>query len=149
MKFKSKKDNTSRAIITGFSIVFLILIAESFLFVDFSVTYIIIFDTIVLIIWFVILWVYFDTSYKISNKKLFIRSGPFYKKIKINSINKIIVGKTSSSGSQLATARKGLEIYYSKNKKAYISPKSNETFVEHIKEINSSIEIDKYERHIL
>lgn len=149
MKFKSKKDQSSKAIIIGFCILFAILIGESFLFVDFSVNYIIVFDSIILLIWLFILWIYFDTSYKIKNKKLYIRSGPFFKTIKINSIVKIIVGKTSSSGSILATARKGLVIYYNKNDKTYISPRSNEAFTDYLKSENPSIEIEKYESHIL
>lgn len=58
------------------------------------------------------------------------------------------MGKTSSSGSQLATARRGLVIFY-KDKKTYISPKSNQEFVEQIQKLKPSIEIEKYERHIL
>ncbi|MFD0931033.1 PH domain-containing protein [Psychroflexus salinarum] len=148
-KFKSAKDTSSKAIILGFSLLFMILIGESFLFVDFSVTYIIVFDSVMLFIWLLILWIYFDTSYKIKNRKLIIRSGPFYSKIKINCIKKIIVGKTSSSGSQLATARKGLVIYNNKDKETYISPKDNAEFVDYIIDIKPSIEIEKYERHIL
>ena len=149
MKFRAKKDQSAKATIISFCILFAILIGESFLFVNFSIDYIIVFDSIILLIWLLVLWVYFGTSYKVENNKIYIRSGPFFKKIRIRSIKKIIVGKTSSSGSILGTARRGLVIYYSKEKKTYISPKSNSKFLEVIEKINSSIDIQKYERHIL
>lgn len=149
MKFKSKKDTSSRYILAGFSLLFTILISESFLFVDFSVPYLIVFDSIIVLIWLTILWIYFGTNYKIKNKKLYIRSGPFRNKIKIECIKKILVGKTSPSGSQLGTSRQGLILFDNKGKKTYISPKSNDKFVDYIKEIKPSIEVEIYERHIL
>jgi len=149
VKFKSKKDISSRFIIVGFSLLFIILISESFLFVDFSVPYLIVFDSIIVLIWLLIFWIYFGTYYKIKNRKLFIKSGPFRNKIKIECIKKILVGKTSASGSQLGTSRQGLIIYDIKRKEIYISPKNNDEFVDYIKEMKPSIEVEIYERHIL
>lgn len=148
-KFRSKRDKSSRWILTGFSLLFILLIGGSFLFVDFSVNYIIGFDSVIIVIWLLILWIFLDTSYSIKGRYLTVRSGPFIKKLKISSITKIIVGKTSSSGSIYATGRRDLVIYYKKNREIYISPKTNEVFLDDIQKIKPNLNVEIYERYVL
>jgi len=117
--------------------------------VDFSVNYIIGFDSVIIVIWLLILWIFLDTSYSIKGRYLIVRSGPFIKKLKISSIIKIIVGKTPSSGFFYASGRRGLIIYYEKAHKIYISPESSETFLDDIRKIKPNLNVEIYERYVL
>lgn len=88
-----------------------------------------------------ILWIYFDTSYKIMEKKVYYKSGPFRGNIEINKINGIIKGKTKWSGFKAATSQNGLIIKYNKYREIYISPKTNDTFVTALLKLNNDITI--------
>ena len=149
-KFKSKSHKSSKWILAGFSLLFILLIGGSFLFIDFSVNYIIGFNSVVVILWLLMTWVFIDTRYSIKKGRyLIVRSGPFIKKLKISSITKILVGKTPSSGFFYATGRRGLIIYYEKAHKIYISPESNETFLDNIRTIKPNLNVELYERYVL
>lgn len=87
-------------------------------------------------------WLYFGTHYKLSQEDgLLYRSGPFYGKIKIDRITEIIKGKTLWVGLKPATSRKGLIIKYDKYNEIYISPKTNDNFIEKLLELKSDIKI--------
>ena len=87
-------------------------------------------------------WLYFGTNYELSKKDgLIYRSGPFNGKINTDRIKEIVKGKTLWVGSRPATARKGLIIKYDKYNELYISPKTNESFITKILELNSGIKI--------
>lgn len=89
-------------------------------------------------------WLYFGTNYELSKTDGFIyRSGPFNGKINTDRITEIIKGKTLWVGFRPATARKGLIIKYDKYNELYISPKTNETFIAKILELNSGIKISE------
>ena len=97
---------------------------------------------LVLVVVGFLLWIFFWTNYELSNQNEFIyRSGPFKGKIKINRITEIIKGKTLWVGFRPATARKGLIVKYDRYNEIYISPKSNETFINEIVKRNSKIKI--------
>lgn len=149
MRFRSRKDTTFKLITAGYSLLFAILFGESFLYVSFSEDYFIVFDIIILILWILVLWSFFDTSYKFRKNKLIYRSGPRFGTIELDSIDKLLVGKTAWSGKRYATARKGLVIYYENDNQIYISPKTNDSFVEYITKLNPSIEVEIYEDHFL
>lgn len=86
-------------------------------------------------------WFYFGTSYNLSNEYLFYKSGPLNGKVEISKITEIIKGKTSYIGLKPATARNGLVIKYNKYDEIYISPDTNELFIEKILELNREIKI--------
>lgn len=86
-------------------------------------------------------WFYFGTSYKLSEDELFYRCGPIKGKIEISKITEIIKRKTLWVGLKPATARNGLIIKYNKYDEIYISPETNELFIEKILEINGKIKI--------
>lgn len=149
MKFISRRDTTFKLIFAAITALLALLIGESFLFLDFSSSYVFVFDSILLVIWLFLFWIFLDTRYEIGEEELIYRSGPLYGKIPIKGIKKIIVGKTSWSGKKIALAQKGLVIEYMEEKQIYISPKTNDSFTSLIEKINPSIEIEHYQRYIL
>jgi hypothetical protein len=99
---------------------------------------------IVLLVVILLFWLYFGTNYKLSQENgLIYRSGPFHGKISLNRITEIIVGQTLWVGFRPATSRKGLIIKYDKYDEIYISPKSNEDFINKILELNKEIKITR------
>lgn len=90
---------------------------------------------------FLLFWLYFGTNYELSKDGFFYRNGPFKGKISLNRITEIVKGKTLWVGFRPATARKGLIIKYDKFNELYISPKTNESFIEKLLELNKNIKI--------
>lgn len=88
-------------------------------------------------------WLYFGTNYELTKDNLIYKSGPFRGKINIVQIEEIAIGKTLWIGFRPATSRKGLIVKYDNYNKIYISPKTNELFIEKILELNSKIKITK------
>lgn len=88
-------------------------------------------------------WIYFGTSYTLTTEHLRYRSGPFYGSIEISTIQKIINGKTLWVGMRPATALNGLIIKYGKYDEVYISPDSNDRFIEEILKLNNQIIVTK------
>ncbi len=88
-------------------------------------------------------WMNFGTRYELSSKLFVYRSGPIRGKIEINKIREIIVGKTLWTGLKPATARNGLIIKYNRWDEIYISPESNERFVEEVLKRNSEVIIHR------
>ncbi len=140
MKFKSRKDILISSIIIGLSI--LLIGTVSF---DVATTtnarheywsMLIVLAAVALL-----LWLYFGTNYELSKDQLIYRSGPINGKIEISRIREIIKGKTIWVGLKPATARKGLIVKYDKYNEIYISPKTNESFIKKILELNSKIKI--------
>lgn len=141
MKFESRKDLFFSAVILGLN-AFLVGVLSFGLFsgnMDIQDLW-----TILLILGVVglLFWLYFGTHYKLSKEDgLLYRSGPFSGKIKIERITEITKGKTLWVGLKPATARKGLIVKYDKYNEIYISPKTNDSFVEKILELKSDIKI--------
>jgi hypothetical protein len=88
-------------------------------------------------------WIYFDTSYKIENDKLFYRSGFLRGKIDILTINEIHKGKTMWVGLKPALAKGGLIIKYNKYDTIYISPENNNEIVSDLLNLNPGIKISE------
>ena len=87
-------------------------------------------------------WLYFGTNYELTKENgLTYRSGPFKGKISLDRITEIVKGKTLWVGFKPATSRKGLIVKYDKYNEIYISPKTNESFIEKILELNGKIKI--------
>ena len=140
MKFKSRKDNLFKFFVLGLSGLFIAIILiqiplqrEIF---EFILTSIIMVMTIGLLF-----WLYFGTEYELSETELKYKSGPIRGKVKIEEITEIVKAKTHWSGLKPATARNGLIVKYRKMEEVYISPETNETFINKILEINDKIKI--------
>jgi hypothetical protein len=88
-----------------------------------------------------LLWSYFNTSYQLSEKGLSYRNGPLRGKIDLDRIREIEKGRTLWVGLRPATARKGLIVKYDRFEEIYISPDSNDTFIEKILELKKDIHI--------
>lgn len=88
-----------------------------------------------------LLWIYFGTKYELTDTELIYRSGPLRGKIEIARIREIKKGKTLYSGLKPATAGKGLIICFQKYDEIYISPKTNDSFIEEILKRNKAIVI--------
>lgn len=89
-----------------------------------------------------LIWTGLGTSYELTDHELKYKSGPLRGTIEIEKIREIIVETTLWSGLKPATARKGLLIKYDKYNEIYISPKTNESFVEKLLEMNPSIKVN-------
>lgn len=143
MKFKSRKDLFFSAVILGLN-TYLIGVISFGLFsgnMDAQDLW-----SILLILGVVglLFWLYFGTHYELSKEDgLLYRSGPFRGKIKIDRITEIIKGKTLWVGLKPATARKGLIVKYDKYNEIYISPKTNDSFIEKMLELKSDIKISE------
>lgn len=143
MKFESRKDIFFSSVILGIS-VFLTAIMVSHIVNGKIETEgfwpsILLFSVIALL-----LWLYFGTNYELSKKDgLIYRSGPFNGKINADRITEVIKGKTLWVGFRPATARKGLIIKYDKYNELYITPKTNEAFINTLLELNKAIKISE------
>lgn len=88
------------------------------------------------------LWIFYGTNYKLLDGKLIYKSGPTTGKIDIKRINEVEKGKTLWAGFRRpATARHGLIIKYDKYEEIYISPETNEAFIECLLSIKNDIKL--------
>lgn len=141
MKFTSRKDILFQLI--GFSIIgFFIGIILYRIFSDGIENYNFMWtDIFMLAVAGFLIWLGLGTNYELTQTDLKYKSGPIRGKIEINKIHEIIKGKTLWSGLKPATARNGLIIKYEKYNEIYISPKTNDSFVKKILELNDKIKI--------
>lgn len=140
MKFKSRKDKLTIITIYGMISIFIGLFILDYINNGIEKgeiwQYVIILGVIGLLI-----SVVHGTNYELSEKYFKYKCGPINGKIEINKIYEIIKDKTMWVGFKPATARKGLIIKYDKYNELYISPNTNELFIEKILELNSEIKI--------
>jgi hypothetical protein len=141
MKFKSRKDILFQLL--GFSIiVFFIGIILFRVFSDGIENYNFMWtDIFMLTVAGFLIWLGLGTNYELTQTELKYKSGPIRGKIEIDKIHEIIKGKTLWSGLKPATARNGLIIKYEKYNEIYISPKTNDSFLKKILELNDKIKI--------
>lgn len=141
MKFKSRKDLLFSIVILGLNSYLIGVISFGLGSGDLKTQELALL-IVVLGVVVLLFWLYFGTHYKLSQEDgLLYRSGPFYGKIKIDRITEIIKGKTLWVGLKPATSRKGLIIKYDKYNEIYISPKTNDNFIEKLLELKSDIKI--------
>jgi len=85
-----------------------------------------------------LIWSWFTTGYEVTEKDLFIRSGPFKTKIEIEKIRSIRPTKNPLSAYALSVDR--LEIVFDPDYQlALVSPKDKERFAKLLKEQNPHI----------
>lgn len=141
MKFKSRKDLFFSVIILGLNIYLLGIISFGLISGGLQTEELSIL-MVVLAVVALLFWLYFGTYYQLSKEDgLMYRSGPFSGKISIDRISEIVKGKTLWVGLKPATARKGLIVKYDKYNEIYISPKTNDSFIEKLLELKSDIKI--------
>ncbi len=141
MKFESKKDLLFSTVILGLNTFFISMMVSVLINGEIETedywTLIVIFGVVVLLF-----WLYFGTNYRLSKTDgLFYKCGPFNGNISTDRITEIIKGKTLWVGFRPATSRKGLIIKYDKFNEIYISPKTNDSFIKKIIELNPKIKI--------
>ena len=141
MKFRAKKDILFQFITYGLTILFLgfylyRIFSEGILNYKFLLS-----DLVMILILIPLIWAQFSTKYELTEKELIYQSGPIKGKIEVERIREIIKGKSLWVGLKPAIARKGLIIKYDKYDEIYISPESNEMFVNKIREINPKINV--------
>ncbi|AGC77370.1 PH (Pleckstrin Homology) domain-containing protein [Nonlabens dokdonensis] len=141
MKFNSRKDPLFQLVTFGVSmilcvVVFMRITSDTPLFGAFLLG-----DIVGVLVVAYLLWVYFDTSYELTETSLKYKSGLIRGSISTDSIRKVIKGKSLWSGIKPATARKGLIIKYKDFQEIYISPETNDSFVEKLLEFNKDVEI--------
>ncbi len=143
MKFTSRKDILFLALsisTIGFFIGFVIFRVLSVGVTNYSPSWN---DLLMLAAAGLLLWLGTGTKYELTETVLKYQSGPIRGTIEIDKIHEIVVGKTMWSGLKPATARNGLIVKYEKYNEIYISPKTNESFVKKILELNSTIKISR------
>jgi len=141
MKFRAKKDILFQFITYGLTVLLLgfylfRIFSEGVLNYKFLLS-----DLVMILILIPLIWAQFSTKYELTEKELIYQSGPIKGKIEIERIREIIKGKSLWVGLKPAIARKGLIIKYDKYDEIYISPESNEMFVNKIREINPKINV--------
>jgi hypothetical protein len=140
MKFKSKKDIVFQILTFGLSSFFAAIILYQVV-MQKSTNQLIVNGVIMIVTIGFLLWIYFGTEYEVTKSELKYKSGPIKGKIQIEEITEIIKNKTLWSGLKPATARNGLIVKYRKFEEIYISPKTNDAFVNEILEINKNIKV--------
>ncbi len=141
--FKSRKDPLFSVSIIGIACLLIGMDVYSFiLYQDWSLVQALSLS-ISLVVAGLILWVYFQTNYSLSKEDgMTYKCGPLSGKIELNRIREIVKGKTLWVGFKPATSRKGLIVKYDKYEEIYISPESNESFIQKILELDSTIKIE-------
>ena len=140
IKFKSTKDVLFQALILGIvgGCISLIVSVELATGLDKS-SYVTI--SLLLLVCAFLLWSYYGTYYELTQKQIKYNCGPIKGKIEIKEIREVIKGKTLWVGLKPATARKGLIIKYGKFDEIYISPQTNDEFINRLLELNDAIKI--------
>jgi hypothetical protein len=141
MKFKSRKDIIFQLLVFGFSAVSVLIISFKVYQSGYENSQSFWSDAVLLLLSAFLLWLYFGTSYEINATEVSYKSGPLRGTIKISDITDITKGKTQWSGLKPATARRGLVIRYNQYDEIYISPETNDTFVNKLLELNPDIRI--------
>lgn len=141
MKFSSRKDPLFQLVTFGVSIILCVVVvkritSETPLFSAFVLG-----DILSVLVVALLLWIYFDTSYELTETSLKYKSGPLRGSIATRDIREVVKGKSLWSGIKPATARKGLIIRYKGFQEIYISPKTNDSFVEKLLEFNKDVKV--------
>lgn len=142
MKYSSRKDPLFQLVTFGVSIILCVVVimritSDTPLFGAFLLG-----DIVGVLVVAYLLWVYFDTSYELTETSLKYKSGLIRGSIPTEDIREVIKGKSLWSGIKPATARKGLIIKYKGFQEIYISPETNDSFVEKLLEFNKEIRIE-------
>ncbi|MBD0835147.1 PH domain-containing protein [Aestuariibaculum suncheonense] len=120
---------------------FIILPVLLFILEDKSINEKLLFYFPILIPMLLLLWLYFDTSYKIENNQLIYRSGYLRGKIEISNITEIQKDKTMWLGIKPALSANGIIIKYNTYDDIYIAPYDNDEMISDLLKVNANIKI--------
>ena len=140
IKFKSTKDVLFQALILGIVGGCISLIVSVGLATGLDKSSYVTISLLLLVCAF-LLWSYYGTYYELTQKQIKYNCGPIKGKIEIKEIREIIKGQTLWVGLKPATARKGLIIKYGKFDEIYMSPQTNDEFINRLLELNDAIKI--------
>lgn len=91
-----------------------------------------------------LIWAIRKTTYEITTEFFHYQFGPMVGKIPIQAIKTLEVNKTLWVGNKPAMASQGIIVKYNTYDEVYISPESNENFVEEILKINPKIQVNRH-----
>ena len=142
MKFKSRKDFFFLALSFGFTLLVFCAFAYQFYYTqDTRNQNFIVGDVLLILIAGLLLWLNFGTEYELTPTYFKYKSGPLKGEIPLEKITEIVEGKSLWIGLRPATARKGLILKYDIYNELYISPRTNESFINKILELDSQIKV--------
>jgi len=141
MMFKSTKSRFFTILIVLTVIGLATLIAIQLFYLNEDIKSIIILQTICWLTISFLLWIYFGTNYRVNNEGLFYRSGPMSGKIEISKIYEIVIGQQIIPILKPATGNNGLVIKYNQWDEIYISPNTNEKFIEKLLNVNDKVKV--------
>lgn len=140
MKFKSKSDSLFQLLTYSSCAVILYAVVREFV-VNKEESFVLGGGVFLILIVGFLLWLLHGTQYELSEDHLKYRVAFLNGKIPLKDIREIVVGKTMWSGYKPATSRNGIIVKYNKHSQIYISPDSNETFVNKLKELKPDLVI--------
>ncbi|MFB6317893.1 PH domain-containing protein [Saccharicrinis sp. FJH54] len=89
-----------------------------------------------------IIWIWFNTKYKIKNDNLHISTGPFYWNILVTEINTVRLNQQTFGGLfKLSLSWKCIALTYKSTRTVYISPINETEFLAELLKINPNIAI--------
>ncbi|HCY46049.1 MAG TPA: hypothetical protein DHU89_05150 [Flavobacteriales bacterium] len=144
MKFKSRKDWLFLTVILGTIGLCAALVLGTVMNDEESFWSVVVIATVTGVVSWLLLSVLLSTSYSIDEDHVYYKAGPFKGKVEIQSIREIQVGKSMWTGLRVATAMNGLIIRHGQYNEVYISPDSNSSFIEKLKQVRSDL-ILKYD----
>lgn len=141
MKFESRKSIFFKLFTVIFVALMLTLTFVEIYFRDFNESINIFIILLALSVAVLILWIYFGTIYELNSAEFKYRSGLISGKMKIEKITEIILNSNRFIVTKPAAAANGLIIKCGIYDEVYITPETNELFIEKILDLNKDIKI--------
>ena len=138
MKFKSRKNIALVILMDGLAVGILCVSIYGFSLESFSIATVAVYVVISLVA-ALLVSITHGTYYSIKNGFVYYRSGPIFGKIAIHRIREIEKGVTQYVGLKPATDTNGLIIKYDKFDDIYISPYTNDTFIQELLKFKKDI----------
>ena len=144
MKFKSRKDWLFLTVIFGTIALCAALVTGAVMNDGERFGSVVAIATVTGLVSWLLLSVLLSTRYSVDEDYVYYKAGTFKGKVEIQSIREIQVGKSMWTGLRVATAMNGLIIRYDQYNEVYISPDSNSSFIEKLKQVKPDL-ILKYD----
>ena len=144
MKFKSRKDWLFLTVIFGTIALCAAVVTGVMMNNEESFWSVLAIATVTGAVSWLLLSVLLSMRYSVDEDYIYYKAWPFKGKVKIQSIREIQVGTSMWTGLRVATAMNGLIIRYDQYSEVYISPDSNSSFIEKLKQVKPDL-ILKYD----
>jgi hypothetical protein len=142
MKFAAKKDKSIKSLLLIIGVLCIATITIMVLNANGQV-FTLLASLIVLTLVGMVVWIWFDTSYYLTENKLHYKSGPFRGSLNIDKIVRITKNQTLLAGMKPALARNGLTIRFNKWDEIYIAPVEPELLISELLRVNPEIKIEE------